>query len=70
MFPANFAAPSEIGVRVFAKSALFKIPTVTNTVSKQTKYLVDEEGKTSSKRTKAIQLNIEIVTIEEIVNNE
>lgn len=45
--------------------------TVTTTVSKQTDYLVDEEGRSSSKRAKAKQLNIPIVNIvqlEEIIN--
>jgi DNA ligase (NAD+) len=45
--------------------------TVTTTVSKQTNYLVDEAGGNSSKRTKAEQLEIEIVTIkqlEELIN--
>ena len=44
---------------------------VVNTVNKQTNYLVDEEGISSSKRTKAKQLNINIVTIkqlEEMIN--
>jgi DNA ligase (NAD+) len=40
--------------------------TVTTTVSKQTDYLVDEEGKKSSKRTKAEQLNIPIVHIKDL----
>jgi DNA ligase (NAD+) len=40
--------------------------TVTTTVSKQTDYLVDEEGKVSSKRTKAEKIEIPIVTIEQL----
>ena len=41
--------------------------TVTTTVTKQTNYLVDEEGKPSSKRKKAEQLNIPIIKIEELI---
>lgn len=37
-----------------------------DSVTKTTDFLVDEEGKQSSKRTKAEQLNIPIVTIEEL----
>jgi len=39
---------------------------VATTVSKQTSYLVDEEGRSSSKRAKAEQLNIPIVTITQL----
>jgi NAD-dependent DNA ligase len=47
--------------------------TTVTTVNRQTNYLVDEEGKPSSKSNKAKELNINIVTIkqlEEIANNE
>ena len=40
--------------------------TITTTVSKQTNYLVDEEGRESSKSKKAKQLGIKIVTIDEL----
>ena len=40
--------------------------TVTTTVSSQTDYLVDEEGKSSSKRSKAESLGIPIVSINEL----
>jgi NAD-dependent DNA ligase len=43
--------------------------TVITTVSKQTNYLVDEEGRSSSKRTKAEQLGIPIVTIKTLEEN-
>jgi len=42
--------------------------TVTSTVSAKTNYLVDEEGKPSSKSKKAEQLNIPIVTIDSLIN--
>jgi DNA ligase (NAD+) len=42
---------------------------VTSTVNQQTNYLVDEEGKQSSKRKKAEQLNIKIVTIKQLEEN-
>jgi DNA ligase (NAD+) len=41
---------------------------VTTSISKNTDYLVDETGKSSSKRTKAESLNIPIVTIKQLVN--
>lgn len=41
--------------------------TVTDSVTKQTKVLIDEEGRTSSKRTKAQQLNIPILTIDDLL---
>lgn len=41
--------------------------TVTDSVTKQTKVLIDEEGRTSSKRTKANQLNIPILTIDDLL---
>jgi DNA ligase (NAD+) len=40
--------------------------TVTSGVSQKTDFLVDEEGKTSSKRKKAEQLGIKIVTIKQL----
>ena len=40
--------------------------TVTSGVSQKTDFLVDEEGKSSSKRTKAEQLGIPIVTIKQL----
>lgn len=42
--------------------------TVTDSVTKTTSVLIDEEGKASSKRKKAETLNIPIVTIEELIN--
>ncbi len=41
---------------------------VTDSVTKTTSALIDEEGKASSKRKKAETLNIPIVTIEELIN--
>lgn len=41
---------------------------VTETLNKQTAYLVNEEGKSSSKTEKAKQLNIPIVSIEDLRN--
>jgi len=42
--------------------------TVTSSVSSKTAYLVDEEGKPSSKRKKAENLNIPIVSIDFLIN--
>lgn len=44
--------------------------TVTDSVTKKTNYLIDEEGKTSSKRTKAESLGIEILTIQELLQRK
>lgn len=41
--------------------------TVTDSVTKSTNVLIDEEGKTSSKRTKAEKLNIPIISIEKLI---
>lgn len=41
--------------------------TVTDSVTKTTNILIDEEGKSSSKRSKAETLNIPIITIEELI---
>ena len=41
--------------------------TVTSSVTKNTDYLVDEEGRKSSKSTKAESLGIPILTIKEIL---
>ena len=43
--------------------------TVVSGVTGKTKFLVDEEGKPSSKRKKAEQLNIQIVTIKQLEDN-
>lgn len=40
---------------------------VTDSVTKKTNILIDEEGKASSKRSKAETLNIPIITIEELI---
>jgi len=42
--------------------------TVTNTISGKTDYLVDEEGRVSSKSKKAESLGIPIVSIEDLIN--
>jgi len=41
--------------------------TITDSVTKTTNILIDEEGKASSKREKAEKLNIPIITIEELI---
>ena len=59
----NYKNRTEAGE--YLRSLGFK---VTTSVSKNTSYLVDETGKSSSKRTKAESLDIPVVSIEQLVN--
>lgn len=43
---------------------------VADSVTKNTDYLIDDEGVPSSKRTKAESYNIQVVTFEELINKE
>jgi NAD-dependent DNA ligase len=57
--------------RTLAKDYLESLGfTVTSSVTQKTDYLVDEEGKTSSKSTKAESLGIPITTIKDIIQIE